>query len=204
MQKHDKEKLSLGCIVWTMLIPLVSCPSFCPEELVLTIFSPKIDLAAAEIAEDAPSRSRYQAAATASKQQSDARKKEEAHPSLVAAEDSLEFAKRYDKFVLDGGEVENLVSANTAVYSWTMMDKAWEILDEKLKMLANGEIESESPSPILDIAGESRAIPLSCCQTSTNANSKSNRRNRHGLSGLPSSSRQGSQTSSLRKTAIAT
>ncbi|GAA5992835.1 hypothetical protein JCM5350_005623 [Sporobolomyces pararoseus] len=109
-------------------------------------------LAAAEIAEDAPSRSRYQAAATASKQQSDARKKEEAHPSLVAAEDSLEFAKRYDKFVLDGGEVENLVSANTAVYSWTMMDKAWEILDEKLKMLENGEIESESPSPILDIA----------------------------------------------------
>ncbi|GAA5963617.1 hypothetical protein JCM3765_004343 [Sporobolomyces pararoseus] len=110
-------------------------------------------LAAAEIAEDAPSRTRYQAAATSSKQRSDTRKKEaEAHPSLVAAEDSLEFAKRYDKFVLDGGEVENLVSANTAVYSWTMMDKAWEILDEKLMLLESGEVESESPSPILDIA----------------------------------------------------
>jgi hypothetical protein len=35
-----------------------------------------------------------------------------------------------------------------------MMDKAWEVLDDKLKVLENGEVESESPSPVLDIAGK--------------------------------------------------
>ncbi|GAA5882311.1 hypothetical protein JCM16303_004065 [Sporobolomyces ruberrimus] len=107
---------------------------------------------AAGLGEDPPTRARYQAAAASAKDQIDARKKEAAHPLLVAAEDSLEFAKRYDKFALDGGETDDLVSASTAVYAWTVMDKAWDVLDTKLKVLESGEVESESPSPVLDIA----------------------------------------------------
>lgn len=88
------------------------------------------------------------------KRQLEAAEHDTAHPALVAAEESIEFAKKYDKFVLDGGEVDNLVSANTAVYAWTMADKAFGVLDEKLKVLESGEVESESPSPVLDVAGE--------------------------------------------------
>lgn len=40
------------------------------------------------------------------------------------------------------------------MYAWTVMDKAWDVLDTKLKVLESGEVESESPSPVLDIAGE--------------------------------------------------
>ncbi|GAA5842606.1 hypothetical protein JCM3766R1_004874 [Sporobolomyces carnicolor] len=109
-------------------------------------------LAASELAEDDPTRERYRATAASMKRQVEAAEHDTAHPALVAAEESIEFAKKYDKFVLDGGEVENLVSANTAVYAWTMADKAFGVLDEKLKVLESGEVESESPSPVLDVA----------------------------------------------------
>jgi len=112
------------------------------------------DLEALVLAEDASVRSRYQAAADSAKQLLDARRKEGVHAPLVAAEESVSFAARFDKFAKrDGGNTEELVSANTAVYAWTMMDKACEVLDEKLKVLESGEVESVTPSPCLDIAG---------------------------------------------------
>jgi len=118
------------------------------------------DLEALELAEDDSVRLRYQAAATSAKQLLETRKNENVHAPLVAAEGSVSFAARFDKFVKDGGNTDQLVSTNTAIYAWTMMDKACEVLDEKLKVLESGEVESVTPSPCLDIAGTFLSLRL--------------------------------------------
>ncbi|GAA5856558.1 hypothetical protein JCM9279_005498 [Rhodotorula babjevae] len=96
---------------------------------------------------------------------------------LGEAEAAVSFAERYDEYVKAGGDPEEdeLVSAATAVYAWTMTAKAFEELDDKLDVKESGEVEASSPSPVLDLAdaiitdargfhipkGKSHELPLS-------------------------------------------
>lgn len=117
------------------------------------------------------------AAAASAKANHDEQVRREKMTVFEMAESALSFAATYDKYVKDGGdpEKEGLVSASTAVYAWTMLEKAFEELDEKLcaafdelwrgvltgcranrEVKESGEVEAVTPSPSLDIAGPQR------------------------------------------------
>ncbi|BGP05690.1 hypothetical protein JCM10049v2_001503 [Rhodotorula toruloides] len=134
-------------------------------------------LLAVDLAEDEATRSRHMAAAASAKANHDEQVRREKMTVFEMAESALSFAATYDKYVKDGGdpEKEDLVSASTAVYAWTMLEKAFEELDEKLEVKESGEVEAVTPSPSLDIAdaiitdsrcfhlplGRSHTLPLS-------------------------------------------
>ncbi|GEM09017.1 tetratricopeptide repeat containing protein [Rhodotorula toruloides] len=134
-------------------------------------------LLAVDLAEDEATRARHMSAAAAAKVDHDEQERRKKMTVFEMAESALSFAAAYDKYVKDGGdpEKEGLVSASTAVYAWTMLDKAFEELDEKLEVKESGEVEAVTPSPSLDIAdaiitdargfhlpsGKSHELPLS-------------------------------------------
>ncbi|PRQ77778.1 hypothetical protein AAT19DRAFT_8846 [Rhodotorula toruloides] len=134
-------------------------------------------LLAVDLAEDEPTRSRHMSAAASAKADHDEQVRRQKMTVFEMAESALSFAATYDKYVKDGGdpEKEGLVSASTAVYAWTMLEKAFEELDEKLEVKESGEVEAVTPSPSLDIAdaiitdsrsfhlppGRSHTLPLS-------------------------------------------
>ncbi|GAA5928902.1 hypothetical protein JCM3775_006676 [Rhodotorula graminis] len=129
--------------------------------------------AAARLAEDDATRTRFTTSATSAAASLDAQ-----GASLFGeAEAAVTFAERYDNYVKAGGDPEKdeLVSAATAVYAWTTAAKALEQLDDKLDVKESGEVEASSPSPVLDLAdaiitdargfhvpkGKSHELPLS-------------------------------------------
>jgi hypothetical protein len=91
------------------------------------------DALAIDLAEDPTTRSRYEAASLAAV----ADQRQSRSSLLEEAEASLAFAERYDAYVKAGGkpEEEGLVSAQTAVFAWTIVEKAMERLDEELYVL---------------------------------------------------------------------
>ncbi|CEQ39235.1 SPOSA6832_00738, partial [Sporobolomyces salmonicolor] len=107
---------------------------------------------ATDLAEDDATRARCMSASASAKIRLDEQARQDAHPHLVAAEGSLEFAQTFDTFIKNCGDPKELVSASTAVYSWTMVVKAFEEMDDQLNVLDSGEVEASSPSPVLDIA----------------------------------------------------
>ena len=88
------------------------------------------DTAAARLAEDNATRTRFASSAAAA-----AISLAEQGVSIIGeAEAAVTFAERYDEYVKAGGDPEKdeLVSAATAVYAWTVAAKAFEELDDKL------------------------------------------------------------------------
>ncbi|GAA5942457.1 uncharacterized protein JCM15063_006255 [Sporobolomyces koalae] len=110
-------------------------------------------LEAVELAEDAPSKARYHAALAQIEKQLEAqRTQEQSDSNIVQAEEALEFARRYRELARNGGNMDNLVSAESAMWAWDTAEEAWVALDEQLSVLDDGTVSSVSPSPVLDIA----------------------------------------------------
>jgi hypothetical protein len=105
----------------------------------LALIGRDADLIAVDLAEDDATRARYMSAAAAAKVGQDEQDRREKMSVFELAESALSFAATYDKYVKDGRdpEKEGLVSASTAVFAWTMLDKAFIELDEKLCVRSN-------------------------------------------------------------------
>lgn len=78
---------------------------------------------------------------------------------MISEIESNQYWARYRELAeKENPKLEQLKSAESAIFAYDTIHKAMEELDEQMTMLEDGTVEAMSPSPILTIAGGSSSV----------------------------------------------